>query len=215
MDPRDWIYLGSVFIALIAFGTGLVREVISAMSDQRNAQRKEIHEKLNKFYAPLLLQIEVLKQLNSSFKGGEDYRILEELLKGKYPEGNQKSILDQIIAIEVDVEKLILEGAGLVDKDLFSSMPEDLNGDKLLRRSCGDENYESVYQVLQDFLVHIRILRMAANKEICGDLEGFRKYVFPRILDEVLESKVLELKENLAELNRPMGEKIAERLTGS
>lgn len=141
-------------------------------------ERKEIYKKLNSFYGPflqLLGRSRILYEL-LVLSRGDDFRTLNALLAGEEFEGNDKTLLDEILRVGERLEELIYSQSGLVD-------------DPELR------------PVLVKASAHFGIIRLARDGALSGEVNRFKEYVFPRDLGPAVEHQAQLLQERLKYLN--------------
>lgn len=142
-------------------------------------ERKLIYEKLNSFYGPFQQLRGASQELYKMFKPAQDenFRTLIALLEGKKFEGNDKILLEQIIDISKKLDRLIVKRIGLVDD-------------------------EKLRQLLWIANTNFRLIRLAYQGALVGDIERFKEYVFPRELDAKVAEEIHRLKQRLDELNK-------------
>ena len=192
--------IGPTAVGLVSL---LVTAYISVRALNRNSQltrrsieekgheeeRKAIREKLDQFYGPFMQLRAVSKHLYQIFttriaadvkekykdEGGR-FRTLLALVAGHQFEGAEKTLLEEIVKIGADSEKLILEKVGLVDDP-------------------------ALQQLLGKAAAHYRILRLASeNGKLAGGGKEFDSYTFPYELDTQIPQKMQELNKRLEEL---------------
>lgn len=142
-------------------------------------ERQEINRKLHDLYGPLQQRLHRTKTLSQIFRTGRssDFRTLTALLQGEKFIGNDQTLVEEIIAIGQEIEELLVTQGGLIaDPDLR---------DLLVKAGT-----------------HFRILRMAYEGKLIGDVDRFKDYVFPRELDQAVEDQIQKLQARLAEFNR-------------
>lgn len=142
-------------------------------------ERQELNQKLREFYGPLQQRLYRTRTLSQIFRTGRpsDFRTLTALLQGEKFTGNDQTLVEEIIAIGQEIEELLVTQGGLI---------ADPNLRDLLERAG----------------THFRILRMAYEGKLVGDVDRFKDYVFPRELDQAVEDQIQKLQARLAELNR-------------
>jgi hypothetical protein len=154
-------------------------------------ERKSIREKLDQFYGPFMQLREVSKHLyevftaripndvKAKYKDGDGrYRTLIALTRGYAFDGMPKALLEEIVKIGADSEKLILEKVGLVDDPALQ---------KLLGRATA----------------HYRILRLASDSgKLVGGGAEFDAYTFPYELDTQIPQKMEQLNKRLEQLRK-------------
>jgi hypothetical protein len=186
-------------VALFAI---IVSLIVSVVSLNRNAQltretlqskayeeeRKAIREKRDRFYGPFIQLRGVSHQLYDAFnsrrtpeeraqyadKDGK-YRTLIALCGGHDFSGVDKTLLDEMVGIGEESERLIMKEIGLVD---------DATLQEGLTRAA----------------VHYRLIRRGVKGELKGagaEIDGF---TFPHEVDELIHKKIRELDARLREL---------------
>lgn len=186
--------LGPVIISVIALITSyiLTKKTLDVQKEQTqktlDAQkdieaRLLIAKKLDEFYGPLL-QLRMKSNLLYK-KFSEKHRVkdstfatLTYLLQGKTFIGNDKILLEEIINLGEESEKLIHSKAGLID-------------DTELRQT-----------LIPRATTHFLILRLAYRGALIGDAENFKDLTFPIELDDKLEARKKQLELDLANLNQ-------------
>jgi hypothetical protein len=170
--------MGPIVIGLAGLYIGYRYNERSLTQKGHEDERKEISKKLNSFYGPvrqlLGTSFEFYKVLTLSRP--KDFRTLVFLLEGGIFEGNDAVLLQLILDVGENIERLIDEQSGLVDnKDL--------------------------YELLWKLRTHIRLISLAANGKLKGEKERFEQHVFPRDVTDKIEKEILRLNARLAELN--------------
>ncbi len=204
----------SIVVALISSSVALVTLVVTSIyhsyeikKNKKDERRKEIYNHLNQFYGPLLSYLNVVKALYKLFKSNkpQNFRTLTYLLdpKQNYQTDKgmvkvtlsdvDKNLLEEIIETEKKIEDLILTKCGLVDNErlLFDYFPDQNITDIELKDI-------SIFTLV---LSHFRLLRMAYNNEISGDVERFKNFVYPRQFDLEIKQKIDLLRNELKQLN--------------
>lgn len=142
-------------------------------------ERKSIYEKISTFYGPFQQLRGINYELYKVFRArrGEDFRTLTALLTGEKFEGNDKILLDNIINNSERLEKLIIEKSGLIDS-------------------------EELRQLLWTAATHFRLIQLASQGILIGEIERFKPYLFPRTLDDIVNMEIKKLRRRLEEINR-------------
>lgn len=143
---------------------------------QREEERKEIFTKLKDFYGPLQRLRGKSDELHTLFKNGRSFATLIKLLEGESFAGNDRKLLESIIEIGKQTDELIMKQGGWVQ-------------DSELRR------------MLDKVTTHYTLIDLALQGELKGDVERFEQFVFPRDIDEVIESEIARLHARLNELD--------------
>ncbi|SRR6266849_10980883 len=140
-------------------------------------ERKSIYEKINTFYGPFQQLQGVNRELYKVFRArrGEDFRTLRALLQGEKFEGNDKILLDNIIDNSERLEKLIIDKSGLIDS-------------------------EELRKLLWTAATHFRLIQLASQGVLIGEIERFEPYIFPRTLDDTVDEEIRKLKRRLEEI---------------
>lgn len=140
--------------------------------------RSEVYKRLNDFYSPLQLLRRISAELHNIFKNGQNFRTLPELIRGNKFDNNDRVILEEIIRIGDDCKQIIVKNSGLIDnKEL-----RDIHLPKLL--------------------THYILIKNAFDCKISSQIERFEGYEFPNEIDKILDDKVNELHNQLAQLNK-------------
>jgi len=140
--------------------------------------RSEVYKRLNDFYSPLQLLRRTSAELHNIFKNGQNFRTLPELIRGNKFDNNDRVILEEIIRIGDDCKQIIVKNSGLIDnKEL-----RDIHLPKLL--------------------THYILIKNAFDCKISSQIERFEGYEFPNEIDKILDDKVNELHNQLAQLNK-------------
>jgi len=201
--------LTAIITASVAFVIGILNYFHNQriLKEQRRAdRRKSIVKKLNEFYGPLVSYLNVVKALYRIFSANkpEEFRTLSYLLnpKQEYNSDNGNititltdsdyKLLNEIIEVERQIEILIIQKAGLIDDDTL--MFDDCN-DPLKK----DPQVEKL-SLLSVAVTHFRVLRLAAEGHFLGENERFTDFEYPKDLDNKLQERIDELKQELAEL---------------
>jgi hypothetical protein len=186
--------LGPVIISVIALVTSfyLTKNTLDVQKEQTqktlDAQkdvesRLLIRKKLDEFYGPLLQQRKKSNLLYQKFsekhrETDSNFSTLTYLLQGKIFIGNDKILLEEILTLGEESEKLIHAKAGLID-------------DTELRQN-----------IIPRATTHFLILRLAYKGALKGNAEYFNDLAFPKELDKKLEARKKQLETDLANLNQ-------------
>jgi hypothetical protein len=146
-------------------------------SSIKDGERKDIHEKLNKFYGPFQQLLNKNNKLYELFNPEGKFRTLTELLNGRKFKGNSGKLLKEIVEIDRQLEKLILDHGGLIDD-------------------------EEMLEILVEAATHFNLLIKAYEKTIEGETGKFKKYVYPRKLGEKIDEQIKKMKKRLEVLNK-------------
>lgn len=145
--------------------------------------RQSIQKKLNEFYGPLIQQRIKSSKLYDKFSAkyraiDENFSTLIYLLSNYHFEGNDKILLEQIIQLGEDSERLIQEKSGLID-------------DPQLR-----------LEILPRATTHFLLIRLAYKGDLKGNSDEFKDLTYPRELVSRLEERKTRLEEDLENLNK-------------
>lgn len=183
----DWVkLLETTLPAILAIFGIVVGNIInnratrkSLLSQRKNPEINEIRSSLFNFYQPMLLLLNKNRQLYDLFKLNkpQDFRTLTSLLNGVVFEGNDVILLKEIIAIDKEINELIINNKGLIKENELNT-------------------------VLSNASVHFTIIDLAYNKKIIGEPERFVSYVYPRELQLMIEQEVVRLQTRLGELEK-------------
>lgn len=185
--------LGPTIVSLLAVIVTfwVTRLTLIAQSEQNikilNAQKDSearllIQKKLNEFYGPLIQQRLKSAKLYEKFianhkNDNPDFSALVYLLENHGFTGNDKILLEQIIKLGEESEKLIQEKSGLID-------------DTDLRLN-----------ILPIATTHFLLMKLAYSGEIKGDVTNFKDLTYPSNLIEKLEERKAKLEKDLETLN--------------
>lgn len=186
--------LGPVIISAIALIVSffLTKKTLNVQKEQTqktlDAQKDVearilISKKLDEFYGPLLQLRKKSNLLYTKFSEkhrslNNEFATLTYLLSGKEFDGNDKVLVEEIIKLGEESERLIHSKAGLID-------------DSDLRQN-----------VIPRATTHFLILRLAYKGILKGESERFVDLTFPHELDDKLEKRKKELETQLSNLNK-------------
>jgi hypothetical protein len=145
--------------------------------------RQSIQKKLNEFYGPLIQQRIKSSKLYDKFSAkyrasDENFSTLIYLLNNYHFEGNDKILLEQIIQLGEESERLIQEKSGLID-------------DPQLR-----------LEIIPRATTHFLLIRLAYKGDLKGNPDEFKDLTYPRELVSKLEERKNRLEEDLENLNK-------------
>lgn len=188
MEPSQlsWVeylqILGPILIGLLGVGIALYTTLVTQKNKRKDDERAEIIKKLNEFYSPFEQLRGKSSRLYRLFqsKKGKGISILVALLNEEGFSKNDTQLLKEIIAIDLQLEKLIIEKSGLVDK------PE-------------------IRELLSDAITHFHLINAAFNGDIKGEADRFKSFVFPKGLDDKISKEINDLKTRLADLKKSKG----------
>ncbi len=186
----------AIIAAFVAGGISLVTAVIASGINywyySRQLRLKETEQEvqrvqglLDAFYGPFKTlkktnaNLERLLKLELTDQGPTrgDWRTLELLLEGHEFSANQKVLIDIIIAIDGELDRLIDAHCGLI---------------------TSAELQERVHL----FRAHYRVIKAACERRLQGEFWRFRDYVYPTGLDDLIDQETARLQEHLASLRR-------------
>ena len=179
MITFQWLQLGTFIVGLLTIITALFVHFHQLYEKRRDDERKEIYEKLNEFYAPFEQLRQKSARLYEVFKGsrGDNFRTLPALLRKEDFSKNEHQLLQEIISIDKQLETMIIEYSGLIDKP-------------------------DIRKLLSQAATHFYIIRAAYEGLLEGDVDRFTPYVFPRELDDVIKQEISELNARLKALKK-------------
>lgn len=184
MDTIVQIVSGLITACAGLFGT-LIVAILSYIYNQKTLrhlrhedEKKEIQRQLNEFYGPYQQRLETSRQLYEKLEIGkpDNFRTLTFFLEGNKFTGNDQYLYEEIGKLTTELEELRMEHGGLVDEP-------------------------DLQQLLAKAGAHYRIISLAHDGKLQGDVERFEDYVYPRELNDRLKIKIQELQKKLADLN--------------
>ena len=186
--------LGPTIVSIIAVLATLcvTNKTLKSQASQNlktlNAQkdietRQSIQKKLNEFYGPLIQQriksSKLYDKFSSKYRASdENFSTLIYLLNNNQFEGNDKILLEQIIQLGEDSERLIQEKSGLID-------------DTQLR-----------LEILPRATTHFLLIRLAYKGNLKGNSDKFNDLTYPREIVSKLEERKAQLEKDLENLNK-------------
>lgn len=174
----EWIKAwGPIIVGILSVLAALFANWRLLKSKSREEERNEINKKLSEFYGTFIQLRKKSVMLYRVFVEGkeEHYRTLPSILRGDEFSSNDRSLLKEIISINEQLEDLIVKKSGYVE-------------DRELRDLLGKAT------------THFNIMSLAYNGLINGEIEKFEKYLFPRELDDRIESEIEKLNKRLNDL---------------
>lgn len=179
MIPFEWLQLGTFIVGLLTIITALFVHFHQICEKRRDDERKEIYKKLNEFYAPFDQLRQKSSRLYEVFKGsrGDEFRTLPALLRKEDFSQNELQLLQEIISIDKQLEIMIIEKSGLIDKP-------------------------DIRILLSKAATHFYIIRAASEGMLVGDVDRFISYVFPRELDDAIKQEISDLNLRLKALKK-------------
>jgi SAM-dependent methyltransferase len=151
-------------------------------------KREEVAKQLNSFYGPfkelrtesrLLYEKFALRLQQEHRDQGKHFRTLRYLIETKADQNNlseqDKELLGRILSIDRRLLELTETSLGLVDR------PE-------------------LHDLLGKLAAHARVLQLASERKLSGPPDVFDNLVFPLAIDGAIESAILRLEQQHAEL---------------
>lgn len=173
----EWIKgLGPSAVGLAALWYSY-RQTSAMLQDKQNEEeRREIRHQLDVFYGPLRQLIDISRELHDLFVSNreKDFRTLTALVEGESFTGNDKALLDAIVRVTKQADRLVSRNEGL-----------------------GSERLRSV---LARASAHWRVLHLAHEGKLVGDSDRFTKMLYPRTLLHELDEEIDRLRKRLASL---------------
>ncbi|WP_320110967.1 hypothetical protein [Draconibacterium orientale] len=182
----------TVIAALIAAIVALCSVLLNFRSlrlQRLESERKEIYKKLNNFYGPMRLNLKNSENLYEIFRcslerrlklGKDKFRTLPYIFnEGKFTK-TEAALLAQIVEIGENMERLIINNAGLIDDD-------------------------NLHEEMIKLSTHIRILRYAYKGEYETGIRNqklFDKKTFPIEITQRIDAVFEVLKRRLDKLNK-------------
>lgn len=200
MSPDQIEYIKNILVSLGPIIIGILSIVLSYSYNRKlfgynekalyqkslEDEKKEIYKKLNDFYGPflqlrrksaLLYDQFAKSQKEKLLAEGRRFRTLPALLEGQTFKDNDAILLKEIIAINKQLEDLIVNKAGLID-------------DNELRN-----------EIIPRFNAHVLLIRLAAEGQLKDSNNSFDHLTFPNELDGKVEAKIKSLSQSLQDLN--------------
>ena len=185
--PFPWKDLALIVLTATTVAVGVISLILTYRSNRRTLlqkayedEMKDIQTKLNSFYGPFRQLLATSKRLYDEFQSHQpdpaNFRTLTALLEGTEFIGNDKILLEQILEITQELDKLILSKSELID--------------------------EGLQPALWEASTHFRLIRLAKNHSLAGEPQRFQKFVYPRPLNEAIDAEIGRLRNRLEELRR-------------
>lgn len=206
MDVKLTAVLISASVALTIGFLTYFHNRSTQKEQKRSDKRKGIVKRLNEFYGPLASYLNVTKALHKIYSANKPkgFRTLTYLLNPdqEYESENRKikitlnesdkELLKEIIKVEKQIEKLIIEKAGLIDQNalMFDYLQDPLQTDVKLED----------LSLLAIAITHFRVLRLANKGYFKGEGSRFKNFVYPKELDIKLQERIEELRSELEKL---------------
>lgn len=171
--------LGPILVGLVAVYYSYRINKATLQAKYHEDEKKELFKKLNEFYGPFKQLTERNNMLFRLFTRNkeEHYKTLPALLEGEKFEDNDKELLDQIIEIDGQISKLIIEKSGLIDDQEMSSL-------------------------LAKAATHFNVITLAYKGQLRGEAPRFDDYLYPRELNGKIDEQIEMIKKRLEELNK-------------
>ena len=172
-------------------------------------KRRSLAKKLNEFYGPLISYLNITKSLRNILDSNKppEFRTLTHLLdpEQEYNVGANKikveltesdrMIISEIVEIERKIEDLIVEKGGLVeDKRLMFDYYEGTEFKPYHPTTISSTS-------LANLITHFRVLRLAFEGKIAGEVERYKSFVFPRETVKLIHENYERLHRELEALN--------------
>lgn len=140
---------------------------------------QEIRDSIRSFYQPILLLLRKNKKLYDMFSYGkpEGFRTLVALLEGQTFTGNDANLLSEIIKIDKEINEIITTEKGKIKS-------------------------KEISETLSKASVHFDVIEMAYWKNIVGEHDRFKNYVFPRELEDLIVKEIDSLMTKLEGLEK-------------
>jgi hypothetical protein len=170
--------IGPILVGLAGLWVGYYFNKRTIKQKNVEEERKEIYKKLNSFYGPLLQLLGISFELSEllRFSRPKGFRTLIALLEGEKFVGNDKILLEQILDVEKAMDKLILEQSGLVEDEVLHALISKVGA-------------------------HFRVLRLAYEGTLTGQIDRFGEHVFPGEITPRIEQEIKRLNDRLKQLN--------------
>lgn len=177
-----WSNLGVALIGIIAIIFSYLQYRTGQRISKQKLKRREIQQKLDEFYGPFLQlrkKSDILyDRFQKKFREKDpNFSTLRYLMSGKEFKGNDKKLLNEIIKIGEECEKLIHSKAGLID-------------DNSLRE-----------EILPRLTTHFLLLRLAFEGTLVREEDRFNNLTFPKEVDQHIELRFKELEKELEKLD--------------
>ncbi|HET8859536.1 MAG TPA: hypothetical protein VFM92_06370 [Marivirga sp.] len=156
---------------------------MSLNSSKEEREINSLSKKLNEFYGPFYQlrkkSFTLYKEFRKKFETEDpNFSTLKYLLSGKRFSGNDEVLLNEIILIGEECEDFIHKNAGLIDHNEIRN------------------------NLLPKLTTHYRLIKLAKDGMLKGDLDTIGRYTFPKEIDSELENRINEIKARLNELNK-------------
>ena len=165
---------------LIAFGGILVAALtlwFNRLHNERTLRQKanedeirEIQTKLDSFYGPFLQLLKTSENLYRLFSHDKppEFRTLTQLIEGMVFTGNDAVLLQQIIDVTQQLDRLLVEQSGLIDSEL--------------------------QPLISQASTHFRLILLASQGKLSGETNRFSSDVYPRELNLSIAQEIARLK---------------------
>lgn len=172
-------------------------------------KRRSLAKKLNEFYGPLISYLNITKSLRNILDSNKppEFRTLTHLLdpEQEYDIGanqikielteSDRIIIGEIVEIERKIEDLIVEKGGLVeDKRLMFDYYEGAEFKTHYPTTISSTS-------LANLITHFRVLRLAFEGKIVGEVERYKGFVFPRETVKLIHENYEKLHRELEALS--------------
>jgi len=173
---------GPVIVGVVAIFFTYLQFKKTLDARKREEEIREIDNKLNSFYGPLIQLRKKSYLLYSLFAKNQkreikNYRTLIYLLEGNKFSGNDEALLKEIISIGERCSELVENNAGLIDDEILRS------------------------DLIPKMNTHYLLLKLSHHGVLSEHHDEFKDFVFPSEIDSKLEERYKYLQERLKELN--------------
>ena len=172
--------IGGLMVAAISLATGYWFNRQTLVHKAHEDEIKHIQEQLNSFFGPvkqLLGTSKLLHDILSSRQPDpENFKTLVALLEGVSFNSNDQTLIKEIIDVTCQIDKLIMDKCGLVSDDLQTPLWEASR--------------------------HFRLIRLAHEGALSGDVEDLKRFVYPRHLNDAIDKEIEQLKKHLTDLKQ-------------
>lgn len=176
-NGKSWLEVllsSPALIAAIGALAAFLPVYFTNLSNKRGKEKERIQSELNEFYNPLLFLLKRQEAIYSIFnleaKKQGDVRTLELILSGASFSQEDMAHLNEIMAISEEIKQLVLEHPEYISKELM---------DPLVK-----------------LIEHYDLLKLATENQLTNR-EEYKRYVFPREINGIVEEKVNSLNEKL------------------
>jgi len=228
LDSKVWAAILAAIASLIATLLNYInqRKILRIQSrsleNTINEQKKnQYYCQLKDFYYPFKHYLSESARLYIVFRSGlpKDFRTLLYLIDNNYlftdASGNKQAatisqkkmkILNEILVIEDELCKLIIEKGGIIDDESLCDiyMPNKNITDIVLNFDPNQpQDLPKDISLLSLFMVHCKLMKLAINGELEKDNIGiYMNYVYPRELNKKLDENIKKIKNNIDSIKK-------------